>query len=263
MENLPEVKERIEVSMADIKKYIAPNATDKELFMFMGIAKSYGLNPLKREIHFVKYGSAPASIIVGYEIYLKRAERTGKLDGWKCWIEGDKAIIEIKRKDQSIPIKWEVDRKEFDKQQSTWKAMPNFMLKKVAIAQGFRLAFPDELGGLPYLAEELPSTAKLSSEELAKDEIIVDARVDDISEATGQPPEEVPPQGNVASQEAKPALISEAQRKRFYAIAKGSGKSDAEIKSFLQANIGSESTGDIQKGVYEYLCNEVGKQAVA
>lgn len=266
MENLPEVKERIEVSMADIKKYIAPNATDKELFMFMGIAKSYGLNPLKREIHFVKYGSAPASIIVGYEIYLKRAERTGKLDGWKCWIEGDKAIIEIKRKDQSIPIKWEVDRKEFDKQQSTWKAMPNFMLKKVAIAQGFRLAFPDELGGLPYLAEELPSTAKLSSEELAKDEIIVDATPDvpDFQpEPTPAPPEEVPPQANVASQEAKPALISEAQRKRFYAIAKGSGKSDAEIKSFLQANIGSESTGDIQKGVYEYLCNEVGKAAEA
>jgi len=250
MENAVAVKEQELISLQDVKRYIAPNATDKELFMFMGIAKSYGLNPLKREIHFVKYGSAPASIIVGYEIYLKRAERTGKLDGWKCWIEGDKAIIEIKRKDQSIPIKWEVDRKEFDKQQSTWKAMPNFMLKKVAIAQGFRLAFPDELGGLPYLAEELPSTAKLSSEELAKDEIIVDARVDDISEATGQPPEEVPPQGNVASQEAKPALISEAQRKRFYAIAKGSGKSDAEIKSFLQANIGSESTGDIQKGVY-------------
>ena len=263
MENLPEVKECIEVSMADIKKYIAPNATDKELFMFMGIAKSYGLNPLKREIHFVKYGSAPASIIVGYEIYLKRAERTGKLDGWKCWIDGDKAIIEIKRKDQSIPIKWEVDRKEFDKQQSTWKAMPNFMLKKVAIARGFRLAFPDELGGLPYLTEELPSTAKLSSEELAKDEIIVDAQVDDVPKATGNPPEENPPQANVASQEAKPALISEAQRKRFYAIAKGSGKSDAEIKSFLQADIGSESTGDIQKGVYEYLCNEVGKAAEA
>jgi phage recombination protein Bet len=196
MENLPEVKQA-EISMADIKKFIAPNATDKELFMFMGIAKSYGLNPLKREIHFVKYGNAPASIIVGYEIYLKRAERTGKLDGWKCWIEGDKAIIEIKRKDQSIPIKWEVDRKEFDKQQSTWKAMPNFMLKKVAIAQGFRLAFPDELGGLPYLAEELPQTAKMTSEELAKDEIIIDAQ----PEATTAPVEEVPPQANVASHE--------------------------------------------------------------
>ena len=85
----------------------------------------------------------------------------------------------------------------------------------------------------------------------------------DIPDTIGQPPEENAPQGNVASQDAKPALISEAQRKRFYAIAKGSGKSDAEIKSFLQANIGSESTGDIQKGVYEYLCNEVGKAAEA
>jgi len=97
--------------------------------------------------------------------------------------------------------------------------------------------------------------------ELDPVDVIVDE--EDIPEATGQPPEENAPQGNVASQDAKPALTSEAQRKRFYAIAKGSGKSDAEIKSFLQANIGSESTGDIQKGVYEYLCNEVGKAAEA
>lgn len=174
MENAIAVKEPEQISLQDVKKYIAPNATDKELFMFMGICKSYGLNPLKREIHFVKYGNVAASIIVGYEIYLKRAERTGKLDGWKCWIEGDKAVIEIKRKDQSIPIRWEVDRKEFDKAQSTWKTMPNFMLKKVAIAQGFRLAFPDELGGLPYLAEELPQTAKISSEELPKEDVVID-----------------------------------------------------------------------------------------
>jgi hypothetical protein len=265
MENTVTVKENREIAIADVKKYIAPNATDKELFMFMGIAKSFGLNPLKREIHFVKYGNAAASIIVGYEIYLKRAERTGKLDGWKCWIEGDKAVIEIKRKDQSIPIKWEVDRKEFDKQQSTWKAMPNFMLKKVAIAQGFRLAFPDELGGLPYLAEELPQTAKLSSEELAKDEIIVDAQV--MPEEAPMPPvEELPSQVNVESEKPlpdtpSPTLITANQRKRFYAIAKGSGKSDDDIKAFLKANIGSESTADIQKGVYEYLCNEVGKAA--
>ena len=30
------------------------------------------------------------------------------------------------------------------------------MLKKVAIAQAFRLAFPDEMGSLPYTAEEMP-----------------------------------------------------------------------------------------------------------
>ncbi len=169
------VKTELQISIGDVKKYIAPNATDKELFMFMGICKSYGLNPFKREIHFVKYGTTAANIIVGYENYLKRAERTGKLDGWKCWIDkddiGEKAIIEIKRKDQSLPVHWEVYRKEFDKQQSTWKTMPMFMLKKVAIAQGFRLAFPDDLGGMPYIPEELPQTKDATSENLSKDTI--------------------------------------------------------------------------------------------
>ena len=64
MENAVAIKEEIALSIDDVKKFIAPNATDKELFMFMGIAKSYGLNPLKREVHSVKYGNAPASIIV-------------------------------------------------------------------------------------------------------------------------------------------------------------------------------------------------------
>ena len=154
------LKDDIKLSVADVKKYIAPNATDKELFMFMGISKSFGLNPFKREVHFIKYGQQAASIVVGYEQYIKRAERSGKLDGWKCWIErddiGEKAIIEIKRKDQSIPIRWEVYRKEFDKGQSTWKSMPTFMLKKVAIAQGFRLAFSEDVGGMPYIPEEMP-----------------------------------------------------------------------------------------------------------
>ena len=201
MENLPEVKQQFEVSIADVKKYIAPNATDKELFLFMGICKSYGLNPLKREIHFVKYGNAAASIIVGYEIYLKRAERTGKLDGWKCWIEkdeiGEKAVIEIKRKDQSTPIKWEVYRKEFDKQQSTWKAMPTFMLKKVAIAQGFRLAFPEDLGGIPYIPEELPTTSanQVTSEGLDKHDVIVDAEPEQAApEVTPQRYDDIPPE---------------------------------------------------------------------
>ena len=82
-------------------------------------------------------------------------------------------------------------------------------------------------------------------------------------EATTAPPEEVPPQANVESHEDKPALITEAQRKRFYAIAKGADKSDDEIKSFLQDMIGSESTKDIPKAKYEYLCNEIGKKDAA
>jgi phage recombination protein Bet len=192
METALAVKDDFSLSITDVKKYIAPTATDKELFMFMGIAKSYGLNPMKREIHFVKRKQKQAdgswieigSSIVGYEVYLKRAERTGKLDGWKCWIEkdqiGEKAVIEIKRKDQSTPIRWEVYRKEFDTEKSTWGKMPTFMLKKVAIAQGFRLAFPDDLGGMPYIPEEMPhDKGGGTSETLPKTEV-VDTPVEDV-----------------------------------------------------------------------------------
>jgi phage recombination protein Bet len=154
-------KEEMNFSLDDIKKYIAPGATDKELFIFMNTAKAYGLNPMKREVYFIKYGQSPGQTIVGYETYIKRAERTGKLDGWRVWMEkddiGQKAIIEIKRKDFSDPFRWEVYRNEFDKGQANWKTMGTFMLKKVAISQGFRLAFPDELGGMPYIPEEMPT----------------------------------------------------------------------------------------------------------
>jgi phage recombination protein Bet len=163
----------VNIGIEDVKKYIAPNATDKELYMFMNIARSYGLNPFKREVHFCKYGNSPGQVIVGYETYIKRAERTGKLEGWSVWCTkddiGEKAVIEIHRKDRKYPFRWEVYRREFDKQQSTWKAMPYFMLKKVAISQGFRLAFPEEVGGMPYTPDEINAG---TSESLPKDDVV-------------------------------------------------------------------------------------------
>lgn len=152
-------EQEMEISAEDVKQYIAPNATDTELYFFCNIARSFGLNPFKKEIHFVKYGDKPGQTIVGYETYIKRAERTGLLDGWSVWMDkdniGEKAVIKIHRKDRNYSFVWEAYRREFDKQQSTWKAMPYFMLKKVAISQGFRLAFPEEVGGMPYTPDEI------------------------------------------------------------------------------------------------------------
>lgn len=166
--------EPIEVTGEMIKKYICPTATDQELFIAVNIAKSYGLNPFKREVHIIKYGSAPAQVVVGYEVYIKRAERTGLLDGWKVTVSPDDkyATITIHRKDQSHPFEWTVSRSEFDRGQANWKTMPGFMLKKVAIGQGFRLCFPDEMGGLPYLPEEI---SVVSSEALPTGDVSEDA----------------------------------------------------------------------------------------
>ncbi len=59
-------KHEVELKLEDVKKYIAPNATDKELSRYKEIAKSYGLNPWKREIDFIKYGNSHGQAVVGY-----------------------------------------------------------------------------------------------------------------------------------------------------------------------------------------------------
>lgn len=147
----------VKITKEDIKNLFCPLATDKELAIALGIVKSLNLNPFIREVHFIKYNnSEKISIIVGYEVYLKRAERTGKLNGWTTGTDAEKKIawVKIWRKDWAEPFYWEISLEEFSKNQATWKQIPSFMGKKVAIAQGFRLAFPDELGGMPYTKEE-------------------------------------------------------------------------------------------------------------
>lgn len=148
------------------KKYLSAmgnKLSDAQQNQFIEICKAYGLNPFKREIYGVSYtdknGQSTFNVIVGYEVYIKRAERSGKLNGWSVRVEGTgadmKAIVEIHRKDWENPFIHEVYLSEATTGKSQWAKQPRFMLKKVAIGQGFRLCFPDDLGGIPYLEEEI------------------------------------------------------------------------------------------------------------
>lgn len=129
--------------------------------MFLRIATEFNLNPFRREIYAIAYGN-DLNIVTGYQVYLARADATGNLDGWDVQSDGDIATITIYRKDFSKPFRWQVKRSDFDKGNGNWRKMPDFMLKKVAIGQGFRLAFPNELGGMPYFKEELEESEERS-----------------------------------------------------------------------------------------------------
>ena len=52
-------------------------------------------------------------------------------------------------------------------------------------------------------------------------------------------------------------LISDAQRKRFYAIAKKNGATDDQIKDWLYREYGLEHTKDITKDLYDEICSRV------
>lgn len=163
-----------EVQKQTLLDYLVVNGLSQELTeaektQFVAVCQAFGLSPWKREVYATVYGEGSYrrfSVITGYEVYLKRAERTGRLNGWSARIEGEgeqlRAIVTIHRKDWAEPLIHEVffaeavQRKKDGSLTAFWSKMPRFQLKKVCISQAFRLCFPDELGGLPYDASELP-----------------------------------------------------------------------------------------------------------
>lgn len=154
-----EVVEDYKQIAIDYIKSTGSKLNENQITQFINACVAYKLSPVKREIYAVPYGDK-FNLIVGYEVYLKRAERSGLLQGWRVWTEGEGnnliAKLEIDRKDWRSKFYHEVYMSEYSQNTPLWKSKPKTMIKKVAIAQGFRLCFPEDLGGIPYTRDELP-----------------------------------------------------------------------------------------------------------
>ena len=156
---------------------LASQLTEPEKLQFIEIAQAFKLNPFKREIHVAVYGEGEyrrLSIITGYEVIFE-ARRTyrqaRRLEGLgrrrRRRHEGPRRdppqglgrALQSTRSIGARPSR----RRRTARLTSFWTKQPKFQLKKVAISQGFRLAFPDELGGLPYDASELPDAEALTA----------------------------------------------------------------------------------------------------
>jgi len=149
------------ISEETIEKFLSASQSKllpEEKTMFSHIARALNLNPFLRQIYVIAYNTQQGrklSIVVSYMEYIKRALRTGLVNGWHAEpiydengkLDGSKIII--LRKDWATPFEWTVRFSEFDKQNSIWKQQPSFQITKVAISQGFRLCFPEETADLP------------------------------------------------------------------------------------------------------------------
>lgn len=157
-------------------KSMGLNIPEQFQTQFIEIAAAMKLNPFLNEIHAISYNTKEGPVfkcVTGYMVYIKRAERSGKLNGWEVSsanVGGQMvSTVTIYRKDWEKPFRHSVRFNEVaqwgpDGQLSKlWRKMPAFMCEKACISQGFRLCFPDELAGMPYTKEELPEGVMLGA----------------------------------------------------------------------------------------------------
>lgn len=163
-----------------IKKYICPNATETEVYMFLQLCKAQNLNPFLREAYLIKYGTTPATIVTGKDTFIKRARGIQQYRGFKAGIIviSNKAVVyreggmlikgeeliggwaEVYRSDLEVPVRAEVTFDEYVGKKSDgtinrqWAEKPATMIRKVALVQAHREAFPDQFEGM-YSPEEM------------------------------------------------------------------------------------------------------------
>lgn len=186
--------EEVKLSPSTVKNYLTRgngNVSDQELVMFINLCKYQRLNPFLNEAYLVKFGDKPAQNIVSKEAYMKRAENHPSYAGFEAGIiveredelvdlEGavklskDKLVggwAKIFRKDREKPISVRISLGEFSKGQATWNQMPLNMIRKSAIVNAQREAFPEELGAL-YTEEDVREVREVSTDEIVQEEII-------------------------------------------------------------------------------------------
>ena len=170
--------EDVNLSFQIVRNYLTRGqaaVSDAEVIQFIALCRANQLNPFIGDAYMVKYGSEPASMIISKAAFMKRAEAAPQFNGYQAgiillrdgkaieeegsfFLPGDQLVggwARVYRKDREHPVTARVRLAEYNKGKSTWAAMPGTMIRKVAIAQAFREAFPFAAEGM-YTPEEIP-----------------------------------------------------------------------------------------------------------
>ena len=169
--------EQVKLSTDMIKRYLVSGngaVTDQEVVMFLSLCKFQHLNPFLREAYLIKYGTSPATVVVGKDVLLKRAMRSDKYEGSQAGVivlAADGELVEregtfvlptenlvggwakVYLNNYKNPVYASVSMAEYSTGKSNWATKPATMIRKVALAQALREAFPEEMSQLYDQAE--------------------------------------------------------------------------------------------------------------
>lgn len=216
--------EIVKLSPATIRNYLVSgggNVSDQEVMMFLSLCRFQHLNPFLKEAYLIKYGTSPATIVTGKDVFTKRAKRNKDYAGKQAGIIvrgnetgevteregtfyqpneetiiGGWAKIYIKGQDvpeyASVPFDEYAGRTKDGKLNSQWATRPATMIRKVALVQALREAFPEDYSGL-LSPEEVPEASALNLDDAAPIAPTVSAET---QEGTTEPntPNEIPKQ---------------------------------------------------------------------
>ena len=185
----------VELDAATVKNYLTngdAKPTDQEVAMFIKLCQHQGLNPFLREAYLIKYSEkSPAQTVVGKDAFTRRAAELEDCKGWKAgvccmnkktgeYVEREGTVVlpteelvggwcEVKLARWEDTFKQTALLKEYDQNNSTWRKMPATMIRKVAIVQALREAFPRQFQGM-YDQSEMGVKNDLPEHEIPQDD---------------------------------------------------------------------------------------------
>ena len=164
----------IQFTAEEVRQRLCPNIDDRELAFLMALCQAQKLNPFTKDVHIIKYGSGPATLVTSKEVFTKRAQANPRFEGMQAGItvvsngqvvrrEGSMMLqgeslaggwCKVFVKGYRVPIMDEVSLAEYSTGKNNWTKMPATMIRKVAMCHALREAFPDDFQGL-YGEEEM------------------------------------------------------------------------------------------------------------
>lgn len=151
------------------KQTLGKELTDLEAELAVSIARRTNLDPIRKQIYFIKRGGRMMTQ-VSIEGFRTIAQRTGKFGGristewcgtdglWKdVWLDREPpraAKVSVQNTDHKYPtIAIALWSEYADTNNPMWKKFPTVMLAKCAESQALRAGFSDELAGIYEQAE--------------------------------------------------------------------------------------------------------------